>query len=91
MELRIDPRGRAFAIYDEIIDLSILGQVTIQRASHVEPDEHALWWADLSPVNGPKLGPFRLRTDALVAERDWLETHWLPGVTASQSENTQPS
>ena len=35
------------------------------------------WSADLAPVCGPSLGPFALRSEALAAEREWLETHWL--------------
>jgi hypothetical protein len=79
----VDLKGQIFCLYDEALDLSGLGQVTIRRGSYVEPDGNALWWADLSPVQGPKLGPFRLRTDALAAERDWLEKHWLPQASAS--------
>jgi len=42
------------------------------RASHVEPVPGG-WTADLSPVGGPTFGPFRLRGDALRAEREWLD------------------
>ena len=35
-------------VYDEAIDLSQLGELTIRRASHVEPDDQGLWWADLA-------------------------------------------
>jgi hypothetical protein len=55
----------------------VLGQLTITRASHVEPDNRGLWQADLTPVGGPLLGPFERRSEALAAERDWLESHWL--------------
>jgi len=44
----------------------------ITRASHVEPDRDGLWWADMGPVSGPVLGPFKNRTEALGAEREWL-------------------
>jgi hypothetical protein len=43
------------------------------KASHVEPDVQGSWWADLAPTGGPKLGPFLRRSDALDAERQWLE------------------
>ena len=49
----------------------------IRRASHVEPDDDGRWFADLSPVEGPKLGPFALRSQALDAERVWLEANCL--------------
>ena len=35
------------------------------------------WLADLSPVNGPVLGPFDRRSEALAAELAWLEANWL--------------
>jgi hypothetical protein len=78
MQLLIDRQGQAFCVYDEMIDLTALGQVSIRRGSHVNPDNDSKWWADLSPVQGPMLGPFHRRTEALAAEREWLETHWLP-------------
>lgn len=31
-----------------------------------------IWWADLLPSNGPVLGPFNTRTEALDAEVAWL-------------------
>ncbi len=77
MQLHIDPGGTVRGVYAEAIDLTCLGPLTIRRASHVEPDEQGSWWADLSPVGGPTLGPFPARTLALQAERAWLEAHWL--------------
>ena len=77
MQLVILPGGTARCLYDEAIDLTALGQPAIARASHVEPDQHGGWLADLSPVCGPLLGPFLLRSDALAAEKAWLESHWL--------------
>ena len=79
MKLLVKPDGTVRAIYDETIDLAVLGQVTITRASHVEADEQGRWHADLSPVNGPVLGPFDRQSEALRAERAWLERHWLRG------------
>ena len=43
------------------------------RASHVEPNDQGRWFADLAPVNGPILGPYTRRTEALEAERAKLE------------------
>ena len=79
MSILIKPGGTITAIYDESIDLAALGTVAIRRASHVEPDSHGHWTADLSPLEGPILGPFRSRSEALDAERTWIETHWLSG------------
>ena len=77
MKLLVKPDGSVRTIYDETIDLGVLGRVTITRASHVEPDYRGLWQADLTPVGGPLLGRFERRSEALAAERDWLESHWL--------------
>jgi hypothetical protein len=82
MELIITPGGAVRCVYGEAIDLTQLGSPTITRASHVEPDQYGRWLADLSPVGGPKLGPFRSRSEALAAEQNWLETNWL-GRTAA--------
>jgi hypothetical protein len=73
----IDPGGTCRCLYDEQIDLAAIGQLCIDRASHVEPNEAGQWWADMSPVAGPGLGPFALRSDALAAEAAWLEEHRL--------------
>ncbi len=77
MQLHIDPGGTVRCVYAEVIDLSCLGIPSIRRASHVEADDRGAWWADLSPVGGPVLGPFPARTPALAAEQAWLEAHWL--------------
>jgi hypothetical protein len=77
MELIILPDGAVRCIYNETIDLAALGSPVITRASHVEPDAQGCWRADLSPVGGPLLGPFPLRSDALAAEQAWLTANWL--------------
>ena len=77
MQLVVQSNGSIRCVYDEQLDLQALGSVNIQRGSHVEPTADGQWTADLSPVAGPVLGPFVLRTAALAAERQWLEEHWL--------------
>jgi hypothetical protein len=77
MLLVIDTQGEIRCLYEEALDLRMLGTPTIARASHVEPDSDGRWWADLSPVSGPRLGPFPRRSAALACEREWLEKHWL--------------
>ena len=80
MTLSVGPRGVVRCVYGEAIDLRALGPPQVTRASHVEPDDRGRWWADLSPVGGPALGPFGRRSEALAAERQWLAEHWLvPG------------
>ncbi len=78
MQLMIRPDGTVHCLYGEELDLHELGSLAIARGSHVEPDATGQWTADLSPVNGPRLGPFSSRSDSIAAERQWLETHWLP-------------
>ena len=75
MNLLIDPQGNIITLYDEILDLAALGAVNIARASHVEPDADGRWWAQL--IDGPTLGPFPRRSDALAAEVEWLWEHRL--------------
>ena len=77
MNLLVSPSGTVRCLYGEELDLGALGQPSITRASHVEPDQHGRWLADLSPVDGSCLGPFNSRSQALAAESEWLDTHWL--------------
>jgi hypothetical protein len=67
-------------LYDESLDLAALGQLSIARASPVEPTAEGQWTADLSPVMGPTLGPFPSRSAALAAEAAWLESRLAHGV-----------
>ena len=77
MQLFIEPSGNCRCVYSEAIDVRQLGSAVIQRGSHVEPTADGSWTADLSPVNGPVLGPFPNRSEALDAEVAWLLAHWL--------------
>ena len=77
MDLIVHTDGCIVCVYSEALDLASLGSLAIRRASHVEPDAHGQWLADLSPVGGPKLGPFDQRSLALAAEQTWLAEHRL--------------
>lgn len=77
MQLVITPAGAIRCLYGEVFELTSLGRLAIARGSHVEPTTDGQWTADLSPVNGPLLGPFAQRSQALDAERVWLEQNWL--------------
>ena len=77
MQLIIQPNGDVRCVYGEAVDLATLGKLHIQRGSHVEPNDANQWQADLSPVAGPVLGPFPQRSQAVTAEVDWLNQHWL--------------
>jgi hypothetical protein len=59
-------------VYGEELDLRELGKLQITRARHVEPDRDGYWLADMGPVDGPVLGPYGSRSEALQAERLWL-------------------
>lgn len=75
MTLIIDPTGDVTTIYQEVVDLAALGALRIERASHVEPDDLGQWWAQI--IDGPNLGPFERRSEALAAEVEWLLKHRL--------------
>jgi len=77
VNLIVASTGHVRCLYHEDIDLTAFGSLEIHRGSHVEPDQTGQWWADLSPVDGPRLGPFDRRSQALDAERVWLEANWL--------------
>ena len=77
MQLVVDPSGTIHTVYGEAINLNALGLIAIRRASWVEPDAEGRWTADLSPVGGPVLSGFDRRSEALAAEQQWLEVHWL--------------
>ncbi len=72
MDLVVGCNGAVKCIYGEELDLRELGKLQITRASHVEPDSGGFWWADMGPVDGPVLGPYGSRSEALGAEREWL-------------------
>ena len=83
MQIIVDHVGGVRYVYGETIDIATLGPPTITRGSHVEPDQDGRWYANLSPVDGPLLGPFDRRSDALKAEIKWLETNWLSSEPAT--------
>ena len=66
-DIVIEANGVVRMIYDEVIDARAIGHPTIRRGSHVEPTPDGRWTADLSPVDGPILGPFDQRSQALAA------------------------
>ena len=80
----------AFVHSDDLADLADLGTAETRRASHVEPSLDGGWSADMGPVGGPVLldhgHPFRLRRDALAAERAYLDAELragtVPGIDA---------
>jgi hypothetical protein len=80
-EIIVAPNGMLRFIYDDDIAslLQDVGALSIARASHVEPlPDGGGWTADMSPVNGPVLGPFPSRIEALDEEVCWLNEHSIP-------------
>jgi hypothetical protein len=77
MQLVVSPNGTVRFVYADEVELRSLGSTTVARGSHVEPDAAGDWLVDLAPVDGPRLGPFDKRSDALQAEVAWLHEHWL--------------
>ena len=65
MELVVDAGGDVRCVYGEELHLRELGKLQFTRASHVEPDAEGYWWADMGPVDGPVLGPYGSRSEAL--------------------------
>jgi hypothetical protein len=74
----IDTDGTLHFVWDDALaSLVEASEAVVTRASHVEPSSTKPgWWeADMAPSDGPVLGPFRLRAEALQAEREWLREH----------------
>lgn len=69
------------ALYSDDFDFrdlgAELGELSIARASHVEPTLDGRWTADMGPVSGPVLGPFDTRAEALAEEVAWLKENRL--------------
>ena len=75
MELVVSPMGEVTTLYTEVLDLAALGALNIARVSQVEPDAEGRWFAHI--IDGPTLGPFARRSEALAAEVAWLIEHRL--------------
>ena len=79
MDIIISGDKIRFIYSDDLLGLTQHGETKIQRASHVEPCDDGGWQADMSPVDGPILGPFQKRSDALHHEVKWLKANGIPG------------
>ena len=88
LELFVASDGTAKCLYGEALNLAAFGSLSIERASHVEPDDRGGWTVDLSPVGGPTLGPYLTRGHALAVEAEWLTRHRL---AATDSDITGPN
>ena len=74
MKLVVSRRGEVKCLYSEHLDLRRLGKLHVRRASTIEYQDDG-WYAFI--LDGPTLGPFPQRSDALGAEIAWLEQHRL--------------
>lgn len=69
----VEPNGTVLLIYeDDLRGLLANGKAEIKRVSSVEPTVDGRWTADLSPINGPVLGPYETRAEALESEVKYL-------------------
>jgi len=76
IDITIQGDRMVFIYTDDLAPLLDEGSATVTRVSHVEPscvDGRHGWTADMTPVDGPVLGPFRTRAAALDAEHVWLQ------------------
>lgn len=75
MTIEVSEDGTIRFVYsDELVALIEEGFSTIKRVSHVEPCGNG-WTADMGPIGGPVLGPFKTRAEALKAELEYLAKH----------------
>ena len=90
IKVLIDSQGRIKYLHsDEMNSLrERLGSFTIRRASNVDPDEAGNWYADLAPVEGPHLGSFDTRAEALGAEAEWLLDKGYPVPGEARNDQT---
>jgi hypothetical protein len=85
----LGPKAIAAKIAEKPTSTAVQKAIALDRQMR-EPDENGRWWADLSPVAGPKLGPFTKRSEALHAEVEWLRHHVL-GITETKEEVCEKS
>lgn len=80
MKIILGVDGVVRYVYNDVIHkhMSTLGEATIKRATHVEPDENGMWYADLSPVGGEKITGFKTHKEAIDFELKWLSKHNIP-------------
>jgi hypothetical protein len=67
LQIRLYGTQARFVYSDALLPLMAHGEAVTRRASHVEPDSASGWTADMSPVKGPVLGPFKTRSEALLS------------------------
>lgn len=72
MQVRIGSDGAVSAVHaDDLVPvLAAVGVCSVRRASNVEPTPDGRWLAEI--VDGPRLGPFSRRDEAIAAEVAWL-------------------
>jgi hypothetical protein len=81
------PDGTVVGLYTDAIDLRVLGHVRAERASAVEWEEPAQAWRAKIFATGEVLGPFRLRDEAVDAERRALAAQLRAVTPAPEASN----
>ena len=76
----IKPSGQVRYLHDDLVAGVIdPGPVTARRASHIEISEDGkTWYVDLAPVDGPTVGGFASRQQAVEYEEAWLRERGFP-------------
>jgi len=74
MILTVNPAGDIQCVYTEALDLDQFGRADIRRASNVNPGPDG-WQAQIE--DGPTLGPFPKRSEAILAEVRYIEENLL--------------
>jgi hypothetical protein len=91
LKLKVDKSGKVHAVYSDahagLIDKA--AHVEITRASAVEPDPRGGWTATMK--DGTKLGPYRLRSEALEAEVQYLDSVLFPEEAKCTTEVHAPA
>ncbi len=73
VELLVQPDGNIRCLYTDLIDLSALGTLHVNRASHVEFNDSDQTWSVRLADTGEVIGKgFKTRTEALEFEVNYL-------------------
>lgn len=89
LKLKISKSGEITYIYNDLLaGLAQNNGASIRRVSHVEPTADGKWEAQMLDFN-VTLGPFRLRSEALEAEMQFLDEKLfgMKGMENGKNEN----
>ena len=72
----IAPNGDVTTLYTETVDLRVLGELEVSRASNIEYDHAAQGWAIVLKDGTILAETYPSREDALAAEVAYIQAHW---------------